>query len=67
MEFLDLYNNDVFTNILDAYLLMTIVIGMVLLMIFVIFSEKNLKVILYVGSFTIVNVYGLVLRQLLLG
>jgi len=67
MEFLDLYNNDAFTNVLDAYLLMTVIIGMVLLVIFVIFSEKDLKVILYVGSFTIIHVYGLVLRQLLLG
>lgn len=67
MEFLDLYNNDIFTNILDIYLMITVLMGMVLLMVFFLFAEEDQMVVLYVGSFTIVHVYGLVLRQLLLG
>ena len=67
MEFLDLYNNNVFTNILDLYLMICVLMGMILLVIFFLFSEKDQSAILYVGSFAIVHVYGLVLRQLLLG
>ena len=67
MEFLDLYNNDIFTNLLDIYLMITVLMGMVLLMVFFLFAEEDQMVVLYVGSFTIVHVFGLVLRQLLLG
>lgn len=67
MEFLDLVNNDLFVNVLDLYLMITMLLGMVMLIVFFLFSEKDQTAILYVGSFTIVHVYGLVFRQLLLG
>lgn len=67
MEFLDLIKNDLFVNVLDVYLMITILMGMVMLMTFFLFGEEDQVAIIYVGSFAIVNVYGLVLRQLLLG
>ena len=67
MEFLDLVKNDLFVNILDLYFLITICLGMVLMFLFLIFSEKDVSAIIYLGSFTIIHVYGLVFRQLLLG
>lgn len=67
MEFLDLVNNSIPVNCLDMYLFISILLGFVFMMTFFMFSEEDLLVVLYVSSFTILHILGLVFRQILIG
>jgi hypothetical protein len=67
MEFLDLQNNSLIVSALDVYLFFTVICGMVLMIVFWIFSERDVLATLYVSSFTILHIVGLNARIILLG
>lgn len=67
MEFLDLVNNTFTVNLLDIYLFITVLMGTLMMVLFFLFSEESILATLYVSSFTILHILGLIARQILIG